>query len=171
MKRVILLIVICLLSGTVTSFAQDGKKLSKKEIIAQKIKEQLDHNTFKVMVQWAYPLAMAPIALNSNYSLEIKNDSVFSYLPYYGRAYSIPYGGGKALNFDAPISDYSLVYPKKSKAIIKFTTKTDEDIYSYTINIFMNGNTDIIVNSQNRQSINFQGDAVVDLQKPGVNKQ
>ncbi len=41
------------------------------------------------------------IPLTSLYSLEIRNDSVISYLPYYGRAYSIPYGG--ATDFIAAI--------------------------------------------------------------------
>ena len=36
--------------------------------------------------------------LTSDYSLEIRNDSVYSYLPYFGVAYNVPYGGGKGLN-------------------------------------------------------------------------
>ena len=40
-------------------------------------------------------------ALTSDYSIEIRNDSVFSYLPYFGVAYNVPYGGGKGLIFNA----------------------------------------------------------------------
>jgi len=37
--------------------------------------------------------------LTSPYSVEIRNDSIISHLPYYGRAYSIPYGGGDSSFF------------------------------------------------------------------------
>ena len=167
--KLLLICLAVLCAGSQVLYAQSKKEKAEKK--AGAVKELINSRHYTVDVLRAYPMGGESVNLTSPYSLEIRGDSLISYLPYFGRAYSIPYGGGKALNFDAPISDYSLVYPKKRKAIIKFTTMTNEDIYSYTINIYMNGNTDIIVNSQNRQSINFQGDAVVDLQKPSVNKQ
>lgn len=54
-------------------------------------------------------------ALTSDYSIEIRNDSVFSYLPYFGVAYNVPYGGGKGLIFNAPITGYRKESLKKEK--------------------------------------------------------
>lgn len=54
--------------------------------------------------------------MTTNYTLEIRNDSVFSYLPYFGVAYNAPYGGGKSLNFNASITGYTTRALKKAKS-------------------------------------------------------
>jgi hypothetical protein len=164
MKRVIFLLATCLLCGSAALSSQNSdNKQTKKELMAQTIKTQLVDKKFKVRVRWANPLRGQAISLTSDYLLKIKGDSVFSYLPYYGRAYSIPYGGGKALNFNAPIAKYHVTYPKKDRAYITFTTTTDEDTYSYSLYVFMNGNTTINVTSQKRDAISFQGEIIIDL--------
>lgn len=141
-------------------------KLSKKELVAQKITEQLNNRKFKIMVQWAYPMRGTSISLNSLYSLEIKGDTVVSYLPYYGQATTIPYGGGKALNFEARITDYQVVFSKKNYARVTFSARNEEDTYQFSINVFTNGNTSIIITPIHRDAISFGGEAVVDLEKP-----
>jgi hypothetical protein len=167
MKRLFILIAACALIGSTALYAQD-KTVTKKQMIFQTIKKQLEDKHFKVMIQWAYPMQGSPISLTGNYSLEIKGDTIQSYLPYYGRAYSIPYGGGKGLNFNATISDYNIVY-KKDRFRVYIKTRNEEDIYVYQIEVFKNGSTGINVDCQKRESIKFQGDMVVDLQTPGVN--
>ena len=73
--------------------------------------------------------------LTTNYTLEIRNDSVFSYLPYFGVAYNAPYGGGKSLNFNASITGYTTRALKKGKIQIDFKTRSDEDNYEYRLTI------------------------------------
>ena len=65
------------------------------------------------------PIRGRNITLSTPYPLEIRNDSVFSYLPYYGRAYSVPYGGGSGLIFNAPLKEYTMDLDNKGKAVIK----------------------------------------------------
>ena len=74
--------------------------------------------------------------LTSDYSLEIRNDSVYSYLPYFGVAYNVPYGGGKGLNFSAPLSEYTSTYSKKGNAKITLKVRNEEDNYLYNIIIY-----------------------------------
>ena len=88
------------------------------------------------------------VMLTSPYSVEIRNDSIISHLPYYGRAYSIPYGGGEGLNFKAPLTDYKLDWDKKGTAKIKFTARSTEDKFDFDIDIFSNGSSTIFVNMQ-----------------------
>jgi hypothetical protein len=98
--------------------------------------------------------------LTSPYSLEIKDDRVKSHLPYYGRAYSIPYGGGEGLNFEAEITGYKLSFDTKGKAVVEFETKTKEDQHGFRLEIFPNGSTSIHVTPVNRQAISFHGTAM-----------
>ena len=88
----------------------------------------------------------------------IRNDSLFSYLPYFGRAYDVPYGGGKGLNFDAPIESYEETLMKNGQRHIEIGLKNDEDTYLYTIKVFDNGSSSIEVQSRRRESISYSGE-------------
>ena len=96
------------------------------------------------------------------YSVTVRNDSLFSYLPYFGRAYDVPYGGGKGLNFDAPIESYKESQLKNGQRHIEIGLKNDEDTYLYTINVFDNGSSSIDVQSRRRESISYSGEMEFD---------
>ena len=89
--------------------------------------------------------------------------SVFSYLPYYGRAYSVPYGGGSGLIFNAPLKEYTMDMDKKGNAVIKFSARSPEDFFEFRAKVFPDGTTSIDVTMQNRQAISYRGE--VDLDK------
>ena len=96
--------------------------------------------------------------MSYGYSVTVRNDSLFSYLPYFGRAYDVPYGGGKGLNFDAPIESYKETQLKNGLRHIEIGLKNDEDTYLYTINVFDNGSSSIDVQSRRRESISYSGE-------------
>ena len=133
-------------------------KKEKKELKKQAVEELVTSGKYKINVNRALPARGRSVTLTSPYSVEIRNDSVISYLPYYGRAYSIPYGGGEGLNFKAPLTDYKLEWDKKETAKIKFSARSEEDKFDFSIDVFSNGAASIFVNMQNRQSISFQGE-------------
>lgn len=139
-------------------FAQPGDKEQAKEKKSDYIKSMINNKCYTIDVNRMIPMSGPTKALSSSYSLAIKGDSVISYLPYMGEAYSIPYGGGKGLNFEAPITDYSLKFDKKGTAKIKFKARTSEDNFSFYVQIFNNGSTSINITPQNRQSISFYGE-------------
>ena len=132
------------------------------------MKNSITSGKYKIDVNRALPARGRSVMLTSPYSIEIRNDSIISHLPYYGRAYSIPYGGGEGLNFKAPLTDYKLDWDKKGTAKIKFTARSTEDKFDFDIDIFSNGSSTIFVNMQNRQSINFQGE--VDMTEKEMEK-
>ncbi|MCD8194077.1 MAG: DUF4251 domain-containing protein [Tannerellaceae bacterium] len=134
---------------------------SKKELKAEKeqlVKQLVENDCFHIKVDRAIPQQGGSKYLTSPYSVEICGDTVKSYLPYFGRAYSVPYGGGKGLIFDSQITDYKRTYDKKGTANIRFSTRTEEDNYKFQIEIFTNGSARINVVPVNRQPISFHGD-------------
>lgn len=131
---------------------------SKKEQREQAVKEQIVSEKYKISVSTAYPRRGKTVYLSSPYSLEIRNDSVISYLPFYGRAYSIPYGGGDGLIFKAPLDEYEMKMNKKGAAKIEFIARSPEDRFKFSLTIYPNGSTSINVNMQNRESISFSGE-------------
>ena len=154
--RTIFFLLLVAVIGAPTLSAQTKKE--KKEMKQKAVRELVLSEKYKIDVDRAIPARGRFVSLTSPYSIEIRNDSVISYLPYYGRAYSIPYGGGEGLNFKAPISDYKIEWDKKGTAKVRFIARSTEDRFSFNIDIFSNGSSSIFVNMQNRQSISFQGD-------------
>ncbi len=162
-KKQIFMLLLALLVGIPTLSAQSKKE--KKEQKKEAVKKLIESENYKIDVNTAMPMHGRSIPLTSSYSLEIRNDSVISYLPYYGRAYSIPYGGGDGLNFKAVLKEYSMEMDKKGNAVIEFIARNPEDRYEYRVKVFPNGSASIDVNMQNRQSISFQGELYIKEEK------
>ena len=138
-----------------------SKGLKKEEKLAREaaLREAIENRSFVVEVDKALPMGGSSRMLTSPYSLTIKGDTVRSYLPYFGRAYSVPYGGGEGLIFNSTITDYKSSFEKNDKSIIEFKTRSKEDHLTYRVIIFMNGSASIDVISGNRQPISFNGKA------------
>jgi len=120
-KKQILMLLLAMLAGIPTLSAQTKKE--KKEQKKEAVRQLIVSENYKIDVNTAMPMRGRNITLSSPYSLEIRNDSVFSYLPYYGRAYSVPYGGGSGLIFNAPLKEYTMDLDKKGNAVIKFSVR------------------------------------------------
>ena len=163
-KKQIFMLLLALLVGIPTLSAQQSKK-EKKEQKKEAVRQLIVSEDYKIDVNTAMPMRGRSIPLTSQYSLQIRNDSVFSYLPYYGRAYSVPYGGGSGLIFNAPLKEYTMDMDKKGNAVIKFSARSPEDRYEFRAKVFPNGSASIDVNMQNRQSISFQGELDIKEEK------
>lgn len=134
-----------------------SNKTIAKNIDAQSIKERIDNKQYTIDVNRMVPVGGQSRHLTSNYSLTIEGNTVISHLPYFGQAYSVPYGGGKGLIFEAPITVYTISYDERESAEISFQTRSEDDVYRFSIQIFDNGSASIQVNPNNRQAIHFYG--------------
>ena len=158
-RRIMLLILFIAGTGIFTLQAQNREE--RKELKEQTVKEKIESENYRIDINTAYPRRGRMIPLTSIYSVTIRNDSVFSQLPYFGRAYSIPYGGGQGLMFNAPIDQYTMSMRKRGAAKINFTAKSPEDQFKFRITIYSNGSSSIDVDMQNRESISFSGDLIL----------
>ena len=55
------------------------------------------------------------------------------------------------------LSDLEIIPQKKGKTKVQFTTKNEEDVYTYTITLWENGSANIYVQPMRRQSISYLG--------------
>lgn len=158
MKRLRFLLVlgIAFCIGGHSLFAQSKKE--KKEYIKELVKEQVENREYTIEVNRALPTGGRSVNLTSLYELKVQGDSVYSYLPYFGRAYSVPYGGGDGLRFETVMTDYNVTYDKKGTARIQFKAITNEDNFTFNISVFDNGSASINVTPTNRQQISFNGE-------------
>ena len=164
MKKIGLLF--CIVSMLVVSCASSHltqqEKNARKDSIAQLVKSHIDTKSFRIDVDQMSPLRGPSRVLSDQWNVRVHGDSLYSYLPYFGRAYQIPLGGGKGLNFSCPVSRYVVSYPQKDRTQILIVARNEEDEYHYMINVFDNGSASIYVSCHNRENISFSGSMNLD---------
>jgi len=94
-----------------------------------------------------------------DFYLELRGDTLHSYLPYLGQAQVSPMlSPSIGLNFEEPVLKYKESIPKSKKYTqIDIDVKTREDSYHYMIQIYDSGEAMIRVRSLNRDPISFDG--------------
>ena len=146
-----------MLNGCATSEERAARAAEQKKKVATALMKR----NYKIAVDRMYSMRGVSKSVSYGYSVEVRNDSLISYLPYFGRAYSVPYGGGKGLNFAERIGSYKEFQEKSGKRHIEIGLKNEEDTYLYTIVVFDNGKSSIDVQSRQRERISFSGDMIV----------
>jgi len=97
--------------------------------------------------------------LTSNYDMVFDSLQVKAYLPYYGRAYSVPYGDSNGgVKFDLTAKKIDRVYKERKKMFQIYTELSDsKDSYSIFLNAGLDGYADLKINFINRQWISYYG--------------
>lgn len=162
MKMKHFIVTIGILLTLLASACSSSKGLTKEEKAEKEavLRKAIENNAFSIDVDRVLPMSGRSRALTSSYSVEVDGDTIKSHLPYFGRAYSVPYGGGDGLNFTSGISEYTVSFNAKGKAVVELKTKTIEDQFVFRIEIYSNGSASIHVSMLNRQPITFQGTMV-----------
>lgn len=143
------LLFITILAGTVPAKAQDDDRVS--------VKEMIDTRNFVFKAQMMSPMGGRLINLTSDYDFTVRPDSIVSYLPYFGRAYSAPINptdGG--IKFTSSKFDYKTTKRKKSWDI-SIQTRDVSEGYQLFLSVYNNGRATLRANSVNKQSIVFDG--------------
>lgn len=153
MKKIFLVISVFLLA--VSAFCQTRAERKAAEEAA--VMEMVNDTTYIINVTSALPMGWKTVQLSSYYSLEVAKDTVISCLPYFGRAYSVPYGGGKGLVFDGVAKDYKVTDGKDGSKEIGFTVTNEEDSYTFNLSVYPGGSAHINVSSGKRQPISYTG--------------
>jgi Domain of unknown function (DUF4251) len=159
-KLSILLVLLSLLSIPV--FAQEKtKKELKAERDLQKQKEMealIDSKKFDFEAQKANPLGGRLIILDYNtYFLKFDTEKTTCDLPFFGRAFNVPYGGDGGIKFEGIPENIKVEKKKKSYAVTA-TVKGKDDVYTLMFSIFSDGGATLSVNSNNRASISYTGE-------------
>lgn len=140
-----------------TSCVTTEEKAAQMAELSANVTNALNNRDYKITIDRMYPMRGSSRHVTYGYSVEVRNDTLISYLPYFGRAYNVPYGGGKGLNFTAPISIYQEFMKRNGQRHIEIGVTNDEDTYFYTIEVFNNGNSSIEVRARQRERISYSG--------------
>lgn len=162
MKTIETFCVVMLIS--VSLFSQG---LSKKEIKHQadsiefsNIQQLIDTRNYEFSVHQILPLGGQSIVTTSNeYSVVVKNDSVYSDLPFYGRAYRVNLSDRGGFFFSEPLTGYVTKCDTRKKTIqINFNVKSPDDDIRFNLTVTGKENASLSVISNNRSGISYWGE-------------
>jgi hypothetical protein len=126
---------------------------------AAELRQKIESAGYIIEADLAIPMRGRQIPLGGVYTLELKNDSAFAHLPYFGVAQVAPYGGRDGgIMFEESVKNYSIRPNKKNNGWnIEFEVNDKNHNYRFYLDIFNNGNASINVNSSQRDPISFRG--------------
>lgn len=160
MKTTVIKISVVLIAVLLIS-CKAGESLSKDEKKAQ-IESNVNERSYTFVPRTALPMGGKSINLNYNYSLKVSKDTVDSYLPYFGRAYTAPMNPSEGgIKFVSTDFEYKTEEKKKGMWLVDIQTNDTNGKNRLSLSIADNGSATLTVNDNNRQSITFYGEIEV----------
>ncbi len=98
----------------------------------------LDAEDYVIYVNRAHPFSGS--TLTSEYAIKVKDGEVIAYPPYIGQAYYITYDD-RGIDFKSEIEDYKWYVTSQDSVVITFKTRSSNEFYRFTMEVFTNGTT------------------------------
>lgn len=156
MKQLLILVLI----GMFWSYSVEAQE-SKKE---RKAREQFEMAQLIHSGHFRFVARSAQSELGTVNNLEPTYDVVFdslrvkAFLPYYGRAYSVPYGGSGGVKFDLTAKKMKKTWNEKKKLYTVSAELSDvNDSYELVLTAGLDGYADLKVTFRNRNWISYFG--------------
>lgn len=161
-QAIILMAFMLLLTGGLQ--AQRKNKAGQNAKIEQQFKDLknlIQTNRFQVTIDRVYPLNGADLTrFNPEGTITVTDSTAKGKLPYFGRAYTLPYGEGGGIEFDNTIKALqvkNIEKKRKSSVLYQFNVAGQNDVYRITVEAFPGGSCSVSINSNNRRNISYSG--------------
>ena len=142
---------------SLTGFLQSGKK-EKKAKEQLEMAQLIESGRFRFVARSANSELGNFNQLASNYDVIFDSLRIKAFLPYFGRAYSIPYGGSGGVKFDLKAEKIERNWnERKQLFVITVDVANTEDSYSLMLTAGLSGYADLKINFRNRRWISYNG--------------
>ncbi len=156
MKKISILILVAVFLG-ISGF-QDENKKEKKARQRLEMAQLIQNGRFRFVARSVNSELGTFNHLTTSYDLVIDSMQVKAFLPYFGRAYSVPYGGSGGVHFDLTAESIEKNWNEKKKLFTISTELSDsEDSYSLYLTAGLDGYADLKINFRNRTWITYFG--------------
>ena len=157
MKRLFMLLILIMGLGCLSMYAQSGKGQKGQESNDMVVRELIESKNYVIRCDRIYPMRGQSRYVGSDYSIELKGDTVRSYLPYFGVAHSANYGGKNVLDFKKVYTDYTFTEGKKETLLVSFTVENENETLQYHLTIYPNGTVRVFIQPMKRDSVSYSG--------------
>ena len=156
MKITISVVLISLFLG-LSGFVQESKK-ERKAREKLEMAQLIDSGSFKFVARSAHSNLGTFNQLSSDYEMIFDSLQIKAYLPYFGRAYSVRYGGDGGVKFDLKADHIDQIwYSKKKLYFIMTDLADDHERYIIYLSTSLSGFATLKINFQERQWIEYSG--------------
>ena len=148
--------VLCLLISTLFFSCSNSKKIEKLD--NEEITGMLNSQRFVFVAERVNPLRGSSRILTSSYDVTIKNDTIISYLPYFGQAFQAPSNPSKSpLEFTSYKFSYNIKLNNKDDWQVYITPKDYSEVQQLIFEIFGNGTATLNIQNLHSDPISFYG--------------
>lgn len=143
---------------TTISAQQKETRAAKEAAKAAEVKGWIDAKQYVFVPQSAIPMGGRVVQLTGEFFLAVSPDSLVSYLPYYGRAYTAPIDPTKnSMDFKSKSFDYTSTPRKKGGWDITIRPKDNRDVATINLTVGESGYGTLQVTSNSKQPISYNG--------------
>ena len=164
MKTNILLLLCGLLLAIMPAEARKVSKADKTAENAkafQEMEKLVAGRHFQIEINRVYPQYGFDVSrFNPTGSILVQDSVARGHLPFFGRAYSLPYGENGGIDFDNTMQRVSIKTVKRRKEkiiVMSFSVRGTYDVYQMTIEAASNGTCSVSLNSNQRAQISYGG--------------
>ncbi|MEI6137853.1 MAG: DUF4251 domain-containing protein [Mariniphaga sp.] len=171
MKSRIVLLILLLMMVIQPGYGQNTSKkalrLKAKIVKDHYIDSLINTKTFEFVANRALPQGWESVDLTTNHNfLKFDPELIESYMPYFGRAYSVDYGGDGGIKFGAKPLEYNIAKAKNGKGYeVNVTVSDIKDVYKLSLFVSPDGNATLNINCNQKSSISYMGE-VGKVEKP-----
>ncbi|MFZ1372088.1 MAG: DUF4251 domain-containing protein [Ferruginibacter sp.] len=149
LKFPLLYLLVNLLAGFSVSNAQQKS--------ADEIKKSVESQNFVFLAEVANPARGGNRQLSPGYELTVTDSNIVAYLPFFGRAQTIPIdAAGGGIKFTSTNFDYNVVAKRKSWQIT-IAIKDVSHVQQLFFTVYNNGKASLDVLNIHRDDISFRG--------------
>ena len=156
MKKSLLFLLSALL---LSACATQQQRAEERSLKAEQMSAAIAQRRLHIDISGMNTLRYGSHRVTPDFYLELRGDTLVSYLPFYGQAYhSATYSTpSQGLNFTAPVEKLIESRHKRGMTRLEMLVNSDEDHYVYRLEVYPNGQAYIQVRGQYRDPISFDG--------------
>ena len=156
MKKAVVFILIVFYFG-IAGFQPVDRKTQRAKAKLE-MAQLIESGRFRFVVQSANSELGSFTNLSSNYEMVFDSLHIKSFLPYFGVAYSVPYGGSDGVKFDLNATQIDRDWNERKKIFTFSLELTDpQDSYSIVLTAGLTGYADLKINFKNKRWFSYYG--------------
>lgn len=163
---------LCFLLAVVSAEAQKiskAEKMAENEKAFQEVRHLIDGRHFQIEINRVHPQDGFDVSrFNPTGKISVSDSIARGHLPFFGRAYSLPYGDNAGIDFDDVMKNVSVKTVKKRKekvVVMSFSVRGNRDVYQLTIEAYPRGGCSVNLYSNNRAQISYSGTVASEEEK------
>jgi hypothetical protein len=149
---------IIIISALALASCTSTKNVSLDQVTdTARLRDMINSKNFIFVAQYASPMGFRRRYLTSDYDVRVSRDTIVSYLPYFGRAYTAPISPSDVdFNFTSTKFTYTMTPTNKGWNV---SVKPHDQNYLSELyfRIFENGTASLNVTSLNKSFISYDG--------------